>query len=180
MKCGSSSSVATSSDRASTNSLAGLAPVGRSSHLPFRTRARATRSGRASGPERIPVQCHGRSGPARTILADLRAAGVRGWSGLQAASRSVSVEEAGNSVSMYAGGGEAVKCGRDPEEIGRTLLELLPHCPMSPPLTPPRPGRAYRGPALQGRPGPSRGDAHRRRTSRSPSDSRRPGWRSTQ
>jgi hypothetical protein len=63
------------------------------------------------------------------ILADLWAAGVRGWSGLTAASRSFYIADDGDLVSIQPGNGEAITCGREPEEIGRTLLGLLPHCP---------------------------------------------------
>jgi hypothetical protein len=83
----------------------------------------------------------------RALLADLWAAGVRGWSGLNATSRFFSIADDGNLVSIHPNGSEAVTCGRDPGEIGRTLLDLLPHCPLSPPLMPPRPGRSYRRPA---------------------------------
>jgi hypothetical protein len=87
----------------------------------------------------------------RALLADLWAAGVCGWSGLNSASQSFSIADDGDHISIHPNGGEAVTSGPDPEEIGRTLLRLLPLCPFSPPLTPPRPGRSYRGPAPRAR-----------------------------
>jgi hypothetical protein len=80
------------------------------------------------------------------VQAALWAAGVRGWSGLEACSRSFFVSDDGHRVTVQPHGGDQVgSCGRDPDEVGRWLLEQLPHCPISPPLTPPRPGRSYRG-----------------------------------
>jgi hypothetical protein len=56
----------------------------------------------------------------RALLADLWAAGVRGWSGLHAVSRSFFITDDRNLVSIHPSGSEAVTCGCDAEEIGRT------------------------------------------------------------
>jgi hypothetical protein len=78
------------------------------------------------------------------LRADLWAAGVRGWSGLEASSRSFSISDDGNRVTVQPrGGGEVGSCGCDPDEIGRLLLDQLSQCPLSSPLTPPRTGHSY-------------------------------------
>src|SRR5262249_24227708 len=81
----------------------------------------------------------------------LRSAGVRGWSGLMASSRILSVQDDGSRVKIHArrhrGSDprlDGVTCGREPEEIGRVLLDLRPVCPVSDPLSPARPRRPHR------------------------------------
>lgn len=73
----------------------------------------------------------------------LRAVGIKGWSGLQSSSRSFLVEDEGTRVKITAYPLEPATCAREPGEIGRLLLELRPRCPVSAPLTPPRPGSSY-------------------------------------
>jgi hypothetical protein len=74
----------------------------------------------------------------------LRAAGIRSWSRLTSTSRLVSVKDDGARVRAEAWGGTQATCGRDPEEIGRLMLELRPLCSLSEPLSPARPGSSYR------------------------------------
>jgi hypothetical protein len=51
----------------------------------------------------------------------------------------------GHQIKVHPNGGIAIRsCGRDPNEIGQLLLELLPLCPLSSPLTRPKLGRSYR------------------------------------
>jgi hypothetical protein len=96
------------------------------------------------------------------FVAALRAAGLRGWSGLERSSRTLRVVDDSTCVKIHSdaylcshdSGFAGVACGRDPEEIGRRLLELRPTCPLSDPLSPARPGRSHRAqhprPAIEG------------------------------
>jgi len=90
----------------------------------------------------------------RSIDEVLRASGIKGWSRLTSSSRLLSVKDDGTRVTIHARGGTDGTCGRDPEEIGRLLLELRPSCPPSDPLSPVRPGTSHRrqrhGPATDG------------------------------
>lgn len=90
----------------------------------------------------------------RSIDEILHAAGIKSWSRLTSSSRLLSVTDDGSRVTIHARGGPDGACGRDPEEIGRLLLELCPSCPLSDPLSPTKPGTSYgrqrHGPATNG------------------------------
>ncbi|WP_422931859.1 hypothetical protein [Singulisphaera sp. PoT] len=80
----------------------------------------------------------------RSIAEILRAAGAGSWSRLTCSSRQLSVENKRNRVTILGMDGEAGACKRDPEEIGRRLLEMLETCSHSDPLAPPRVGSSFR------------------------------------
>jgi hypothetical protein len=80
----------------------------------------------------------------------IRAVGLRGSSSLDYSSRMFTVYEDASQVSIHAWrhrtGGSTIEdrtCPRDPNQIGKILLEMAPYCQVSDPLTPPRFGNSY-------------------------------------